>query len=545
MDASPLKFLAIIPDRNDLEALRAALTDALPGCVPLTATDGPRGIAPDRDEDPDAIVLERFMPDTAGVDACRRLGAEERPPDTPAILPANRGQRLEKEAPAGLVAQRTREPEQELAECKRAERALETEREALRASMAQSDRLATMGMLAAGVAHEINNPLTYVLYNIESVLDDLPKLAESLSGCHAEAAVRRGADDVAAARADDPHRFNPPSFEDAIGLLRGALDGMERIKQIARSLGTFSRVESTKVSPVDVRRAAEHAIAMAFNEIKYRARLVKDFTAVSPVLASEGKLAQVFLNLLINAAHSIDEGHVERNEIRVRTFTSDDQVCIEVSDTGKGIAPEHQGRIFEPFFTTKNAGVGSGLGLSICKNIVTDCGGEIRIASEPGKGTRVLITLPPMPSDSRVPRPAFPDPAPDPPRMRGRILIVDDEAGIRGMVARMLEGEHEVLAVASGEEAQLLLEKDRRFDLVFCDLMMPRLSGMELHAWLALRDPILSEQVVFMTGGAFTPAASQYLADVKNLRLEKPFDTASLRRLAGEFVLAARSKRKC
>jgi CheY-like chemotaxis protein len=265
---------------------------------------------------------------------------------------------------------------------------------------------------------------------------------------------------------------------------------------------------------------------------------------VPAVLASEGGLAQVLLNLFINAAHAIDEGHVEDNEIRVRTFAEGETVCIEVRDTGHGIAPEHQPRIFEPFFTTKGLGVGSGLGLSICRNIVESFGGEISFQSELDMGTRFRIRLPRVPSDWRKTQVAPEERSSETPSVRGRILVVDDEAGIRATLVRILGAFHEVITAPSGKEAQELLESDRGFDLVFCDLMMPELSGMELHKWLAGRDPALAEQVVFISGGAFTPGASKYLAEVKNLRLEKPFDTASLKRLVRELVLAARSKSK-
>ena len=398
----------------------------------------------------------------------------------------------------------------DMTERKRAEQ----ERERLQACLAQADRMASMGMLAAGVTHEIVNPLSYVLYNIESLAEDLPTLA------------------------------GPAAFEDAVSRLREALEGAQRIKQITRSLGAFSRVEPTEVTPVDVQASIEHALTMAFNEIKYRARVVRQFATVPAVLASEGKLAQVFLNLFINAAHAIDEGHVEDNEIRVRSFAEGETVCIEVRDTGKGIAPEHQPRIFEPFFTTKGLGAGSGLGLSICKSIVESFGGEIGFQSELDMGTRFRIRLPRAPSDWGKTQVAPEERSSETPAVRGRILVVDDEAGIRATLVRILGADHEVITASSGKEAQELLETDRGFDLVFCDLMMPRLSGMELHRWLAGRDPALAEQVVFISGGAFTPGASQYLAEVRNLRLEKPFDTASLKRLASELVLAARAKSK-
>jgi CheY-like chemotaxis protein len=265
---------------------------------------------------------------------------------------------------------------------------------------------------------------------------------------------------------------------------------------------------------------------------------------VPMVLGSDGKLAQVFLNLLINAAHAIEEGNVEHNEIRVRTWAEGDQVLAEVSDTGKGIAPEHHAKVFEPFFTTKGVGAGTGLGLSICSNLVKGFGGEISFTSEVGKGTHFVVRLPRVPVGWETHGHESQEPAPVRPRLRGRILVVDDEAGIRGAIVRMLGRDHEVIAVSSGEEAQVLLENDRRFDLIFCDLMMPRMSGMQLHAWLAQCEPSLADQVVFITGGAFTPGASEYLRKVGNLRVEKPFDTVAFKKTAEELVLAAGAKRK-
>jgi two-component system cell cycle sensor histidine kinase/response regulator CckA len=420
----------------------------------------------------------------------------------------------------------------------------QAERERLQASLAQSDRLASMGMMAASVAHEINNPLSYVLYNVEGLAEDLPHLGESMRRCYEVVNSRLGAAELAEVLGGEHEAFDPRVIEDLVARLREALDGARRIKQIVRGLGTFSRADSSELGPVNVQSAIDHALSMAFHEIKYRARVVKDLKPVPAVLATDGKLVQVFLNLFLNAAHAIPEGHVDENEIRVRTWAEGDRVCAEVSDTGTGIPLELQSRIFEPFVTTKGVGAGTGLGLSICRNIVTGLGGEIGFSSEPGRGTRFWLRIPAVPPGWGRGRPEVERARASAPAVRGRILVIDDEAGIRGALERMLGRDHEVLTSASGEEARELLTRDRGFDLIFCDLMMPRVSGMELHAWLAEVDPSLAEQVVFITGGAFTPGAAEYLARTKNLRVEKPFEVASLRRLAQELVLAAKSRRR-
>jgi PAS domain S-box-containing protein len=410
-----------------------------------------------------------------------------------------------------------------------------TERRALQARLAQQDRLASMGLLAAGVAHEINNPLSYVLYHLESLAEELPAAVAAMKRCRAHL------DPEALARVlgagEQP--FDPAALEASVERARDALEGTRRIRAVARTLSTFSRVEPGELALVSLHDAVEHAIRMAFNEIRFRARLVKDFGRPPPVLASEGKLAQVFLNLLLNAAHAIEEGDLEGNEIHVRTYAdADGRAVAEVSDTGCGIAPEHLGQIFEPFFSTKGVGAGSGLGLPVSRHLVESFGGTIDCTTEARRGSCFRVVLPAGPAIA-PPRPT-PTPAGSPAARRGRILVVDDEPGVRDSLARMLAG-HETVLAATGSEARRALEREGGFDLVVCDLMMPGLSGMELHAWLAERDARLAARMVFMTGGAFTPKASEFLARVANVRLEKPLDARLLRGVV-DALLAGREE---
>jgi CheY-like chemotaxis protein len=200
-------------------------------------------------------------------------------------------------------------------------------------------------------------------------------------------------------------------------------------------------------------------------------------------------------------------------------------------------------RIFDPFFTTKPAGVGSGLGLAICKNIVTEFGGDIQVDSEIGKGTRFVVRLPvqrQLPETQGVTTASANH---EPPSKGGRILVVDDEPLIRSAMRRILGREHEVITAASGEEGRALLERDSSFDVILCDLMMPNMSGMELHEWVANRNPALAKRVLFLTGGAYTPWASEYVANVGNLRIEKPVDSALLKRIVMQQVLERRKNK--
>lgn len=406
------------------------------------------------------------------------------------------------------------------------------EKARLEAQLAQADRLSSMGTLAAGVAHEINNPLTYTLYNLETVVEDLPGLLADYR--HMQAAL--GHDHPALV---DGKGLGIHDVEELLERGKEALEGAQRIRGITRSLGTFARVDDDEVEPVDVRRSVEHASNMARNEIKYRAKLLLELPPTPAVLGYPGKLAQVFLNLLINAAHAIEEGDIQGNSIRVRSRHEGDQVVVEVSDTGKGISDEHFGRLFDPFFTTKAVGQGSGLGLSISKKIVTELGGEITCESEVGEGTTFCVRLPVIPQDwggEEANADAAEQAAPAGDKIRGRILAVDDEAGIRALIDRMLDQDHEVVTAASGREGKALLEQDQAFDLIILDLMMPEISGMDLHRWLVEHHPALADRVVFFTGGVFTPKARAYLSKVDNMRLEKPLNIATFKNLVEKLV---------
>lgn len=243
-----------------------------------------------------------------------------------------------------------------------------TEQKRIAARMMFQDRLASVGTLTGGVAHEINNPLAIVVANL-SHLDTL--ITQAGSG---------GLD---------------PS-EEVRETLGDARDAAERVRLIVRDLLVFSRSssEGTK-GPVDVRAIVESAIRMAMGEIRPRARLVVlRQNALPPVFADEARLGQVFLDLLVNAAQSIQPGRPEEEEIVVSTRTEGSRVIVDVRDTGTGIPPESLGRIFEPFFTTKPQGAGMGLGLAVSHRIVTDLGGDLTVESTVGKGSNFRVSLP-------------------------------------------------------------------------------------------------------------------------------------------------------
>nr|MBA3455876.1 response regulator [Deltaproteobacteria bacterium] len=237
---------------------------------------------------------------------------------------------------------------------------------------------------------------------------------------------------------------------------------------------------------------------------------------------------QVFLNLVVNAAQAIREGDAEHNEIRIDTRLDGARAVIEISDTGAGIPPEIVGRIFDAFFTTKAIGVGTGLGLAICHRIVTDMAGELTVRSELGKGTTFSVALPVAETDHPGVAARLLPTAPVVDARIGRILVVDDETLVGTSVKRILKS-HDVHVLSNAKEALARCVAGEAYDLILCDLMMPDMTGMELHRELMRVGPRMAGRMIFMTGGAFTPEAREFL--ITRDHIEKPFNSADLRRL--------------
>ncbi len=384
-----------------------------------------------------------------------------------------------------------------------------TERRRMQTRLEIADRMASIGTLATGVAHELNNPLAYVLGNIAFSLERLGALA-------------RAGGDCGEARGE--------VLRECVGALEDARSGAERMRDIVADMKLFSRAEQDARAPVQVGAALRAALSLADHEIRHRARIVLELAPVPPVLANESRLSQVFLNLLVNAAQAIPEGQADRNEIRVTVRDAGGKVEIAVRDTGCGIATEHRKRLFDPFFTTKPIGIGTGLGLSICHGIVTALGGEIDVESEVGRGSTFHVTLPVAPEGTAAPEPPPATvAAPSPPSARARVLVVDDEPLFCRVVARALAPEHDAETFTDAREALARLRSGDRFDVVVTDLAMPVVTGMELHDEVLRMDPALADRMLFVTGGAFTAAAAEFVARHPDRVLDKPLVSEVLR----------------
>jgi PAS domain S-box-containing protein len=371
-----------------------------------------------------------------------------------------------------------------------------TERNRLEAQLLLADRMASVGTLAAGVAHEINNPLGYVLGNLTALLNGLS--SEGLT----------------------------PDLKQA---LTDSVHGAKRVRDIVHDLQTFSRGDSSRRSaPVDVLRVMDVSIRMAHSAVRHRARLERNYHQVPAVEGNESRLGQIFLNLIVNAAQSMPERAVEENEINVRVTTDGDQVLVEVQDNGSGMTDEVRRRIFDPFYTTKPIGEGTGLGLSICHSIVTSMNGTIEVESVPGLGTTFRVRLPAARAAARV---ESIEPPPAAPERREKVLVIDDEPMIGVMLRRLLANHCDVLPVTSPREALRRIGAQERFDAILCDLMMPRMSGIDFYTELSALSPDMARRTGFLTGGAVTTQARRFVQEHADITLEKPVELGRLRAL--------------
>lgn len=386
--------------------------------------------------------------------------------------------------------------------------------EELQARLLIADRMAAVGTVAAGVAHEINNPLSFVI-------DNLATMAKAL---------------------DEPSGGGSEGAEaDLAQLLADSRAGAERIRRIVRGLKAFSRVDEGAPELLDLEELILSSLRLARNEVRHRARVEEDYQPVPPVRGDSARLGQVILNLVVNAAHAIQEGEAGANVIVLATSTDGaGQAVITVTDSGCGIPSDQQDRIFDPFFTTKPVGVGTGLGLYFCHNVVVaELGGQLSVESRPGEGATFRIVLPPAePEDQPTAEPPVERALSEDEEESLDVLIIDDEPQLARALSRLL-GEHQVTIRTSPVQA---LEElgTADYDVILCDLMMPEMTGQQLFEQLAELRPGMERRVAFMTGGAFTPGAARFLDEVDNPVLDKPMNHQLLRRVIRELAAAAR-----
>ena len=371
-------------------------------------------------------------------------------------------------------------------------RLAERVQKATEARMALLERLAAAGRLAAGVAHEINNPLTYVIANLKEVRSSL------LPG---------------------------PATEEIFRRIEEATDGAMRVAAIVRDLRVFARRPAQGQNRCDPKKVAESAASLAWNQIRHRASFERDLQATPEAAISDGRLAQVLVNLLMNACLAIPEGRLDEHFVRLAVRYAPPWIVIEVKDNGIGMPPETMAHLFEPFYTTREVGEGMGLGLAVSYTIVTDVGGTIEVESSPTKGSAFRIKLPvatPLAAEATEGLGAAGS-IPSPSSRRLRLLVIDDEPLVGRAVARQLR-EHDVVVETRAQSALERLCEGERFDAILCDLMMPEFSGIQLYERLRRERPEMTDRMLFMSGGAFGEEAEAFVNCLGIRVYEKPWD---------------------
>jgi PAS domain S-box-containing protein len=410
------------------------------------------------------------------------------------------------------------------------------------AKLLHSGKLAAIGQIAGGVAHEVNNPATFILTNLRVLRDHVGVLRATFSRLRrlVERPEPVAEETHAAVSAIVADGSVDALLREANEMVDDNLAGIERIASIVADLRTFSRIEQDDVRQVTVNDLVDVACNLGYADIRHRARLIKEMKRLPPVSAEPGKLAQVFTTLLVNAAHSIEEGAANENEIRVSTDLENGFVVVAVQDTGTPVPEASRKRLFQPFYENSGRDYGSGIGLSLCAEIVRLHGGTIELKSVGTRGNRFEVRLPALAT-----RPSSLPPQREPPRsqpgpgLRARVLVIDDDVAVLRAYRRMLSTRHDVVLATGGAIGLQTLAVDSGFDLILCDVMMPEVDGPMVYEALVARFPEVVDRVVFCSGGAFTPRAKEFLGSVDNAFLAKPIDTDELERM----IQSARDRR--
>jgi two-component system cell cycle sensor histidine kinase/response regulator CckA len=323
-----------------------------------------------------------------------------------------------------------------------------------------------------------------------------------------------------------------------VARLEEARHGAERVARIVRDLKTFAREDQGVRWPVELEAVLDAALSAVGGELEKRGRVTRSYGQIPTVEGIAARLEQVFVNLLLNAAQALPEGDPEHHEVRVSASHDSEWIYVKVRDTGAGMTDEIQRRIFDPFFTTKAPGGGTGLGLPICQGIVGAHGGTLEVASAPGAGSTFTVKL----RRFQGPQSNRPLETIAPRSPRGHVLIVDDDATVARTLSLALEQDHNVTVVTSGPDALAALRaapRDRNFDAVLCDLLMPGMTGAELFAIARAELPHVAERFIFMSGGYWAGSDASHTG--RQPVLEKPFNLEQVRAALRDVVARSQS----
>ncbi|MCU0662580.1 MAG: ATP-binding protein [Myxococcota bacterium] len=402
------------------------------------------------------------------------------------------------------------------------------------AELRNSQKLEAIGGLAAGIAHEINTPAQYVSDSLHFLMEACgaqKQLAASHRSAAAALSEAGGHETLVTAMRRLEEEIDLDYLEENVPQsLTLCRDGLARISSIVEALKSFSQKGTHDRAPADLNAALQTTLTVCRNEYKYVAEIETDLGELPLVSCNLGDVNQVFLSLIVNAAQAVADAAQPRGgmgKIRVTSRTDGRNVRINISDTGAGIPEAIRGRVFEPFFTTKPVGRGVGQSLAIARSIVEEQhGGRLTFESTVGMGTTFTLELPSEPLEGPGAQSLLPGQGAE--KGRPRILVIDDEPPLGVAMGRVLRHEFEVVLATGGAQALDLVASDQSFDVLLCDLHMPEMSGMDFHDRLLARWPQLASRIVFMSGGASTARAQDFLGSVHRPWLSKPVEPAAL-----------------
>ncbi len=405
----------------------------------------------------------------------------------------------------------------------------------VQANLVERERRATVGKLAAGVAHSINNPAAYVVANVDELRECMAPLQDLT--VHAFETLQRTGTDSDRLEFERLNRLarTPQVFKQIGEMVAESLEGMGRIRDIVHDLRGFSALDDEAPMPIDLGEAIDSALQIAQSELDHPVKIAIQVPELPPVLGSNARLSQVVLQLLLNALQSFDDDHAGERVLAITGRVNQGAIELVIRDNGRGMDKQTLGRIWDPFFTTQSLGA-LGLGLPICQDIIARHGGTLNVESSLNEGTTVTIRLPSMQDAvqfSLLDRP--PEEAADP-LQTARILVVDDEPAIVRCIKRLLRAAQEVRTATSGQEALEWLLEGASPDLILCDLMMPGVSGVDIYERVLKSRPELESRILFITGGAFTDRTRSFCEKHHDRLIEKPFESNVLRNQLREVL---------
>lgn len=408
-----------------------------------------------------------------------------------------------------------------------------------RASMVHTEKLSALGTLVAGVAHEINNPLMALQLSIEACMSLMTPLANVVHEVGVWASRGWGATPEQVQVLHELTRTGAPRVEGR-QLLEEMLVASTAIGSVVRDLRVFARAEGDReeAQMLDANEVVDQALRLVGREIGLVAHIERDYARALPrVVVPHGRLTQVLVNILINAAHAVNDVQRAVHRVRITTRADAEYVAISISDTGPGILSEALSHIFDPFFTTKRSGLGTGLGLSISRTIMRDLGGDLIVESVHGSGA-TFIALLPLP-DHRTMRKAYLQtqrpPVRHPLRRRHTVLVVDDDERILKAYARMLGTSCDVIMASDGQEAIDLLGSGSTPDALVTELCLPEIDGQALLEWLRRERPTLATRTVFVTSDANRERYREFLERASTAVLVKPVSASELWTALGQL----------